>query len=56
VVIALVAVGALLGWIGGTLVFGAFLNRWKGHDLAEPLCAYQPPTLADEGQKWLESQ
>jgi hypothetical protein len=50
---ATVAVG-LLTWAGATLLIDARWRRCRRPDLADRLLPYQPVSVADEAQRWLE--
>jgi hypothetical protein len=51
--VAILAVG-LLTWAGATLLLDAWCRRWRGPDLADRLRPYQPVSVADEAQRWLD--
>jgi hypothetical protein len=53
--VALVAAWALF-WTGATLLLDAWWRRWDRPDLAEPLRTCSHRSVADEAQRWLESQ
>jgi hypothetical protein len=54
-VAALIVVGVLV-WGGSTLLLDAWWRRWDRPDLAERLRPYGHRSVADEAQRWLESQ
>jgi hypothetical protein len=52
-VLPLVAGGFV--WVGATLIFDGWLRRERRPDLAERLRPFQPSSVADEAQDWLDS-
>jgi hypothetical protein len=53
-VVALIVVGVLV-WGGSTLLLDAWWKR-QPTDLAERLRPFQPRSVADEAQRWLDRQ
>jgi hypothetical protein len=52
---AFIEVG-LLVWGGSTLLVDAWWRRWDRPDLAERLLPFQPGSVVDEAQHWLNEQ
>jgi hypothetical protein len=52
--VALVA--GILVWIGTTLILDSWWRRERRRDLAERLRPFQPASLAEEAQQWLDEQ
>jgi hypothetical protein len=54
-VVALI-VARLLTWFGAALVLDAWWRRERRPDLAERLRPFQPASLAEEAQEWLDKE
>jgi hypothetical protein len=56
VVLVLLVLVFMLVWSGATLLIDAWLRRPRRLGLVERLMPFQPPSLADEAQEWLDRQ
>ena len=56
VTIVVILVAGLLVWIGATLIIDAWLGRPKRLGLAERLRPFQPRSVGDEAESWLNQQ
>lgn len=54
--ILLLLVVFFLIWAGVTLIIDAWMRREGRPDLTERLRPFQPQSLADEAQEWLQRQ
>jgi hypothetical protein len=55
VFVAALGVAVILAWIGVVLILDGWSNR-RAADLTERLRPYQPLSVADEAQRWLEGR
>jgi hypothetical protein len=52
--LALLVVAGALFWVGATLIIDGYLRRQRRPDLAERLRPFQPSSVADEAEVWLD--
>jgi hypothetical protein len=51
-----VVVASLLTWAGATLTIDGWLRSRSRPSLTERLAPFQPESVADEAQRWLDRQ
>jgi hypothetical protein len=56
VVVAVLVVGAMLGWAAARLFINPRLRRWRGDTTAGGRRRYRSGSLADEAQRWLDGR